>query len=212
MKLVQSRLFSLLAALVFLFASYSTVQGQTNYGSVRGEVTDSQGASIGNAQVVLTNQETKLSHTEMTNAKGIYLFGAVDPGTYKVTITMAGFKTSDTTGNVVTLGGTATVDAVLVVGAKSETVEVTADSVTLNTANATAEQVFSAQQLQDLPNLGRDPFMFAQFDANVVTLGDPRYVRAEDSSGVSDVSLGGAPGNTNSYVVDGDFAEHYVEQ
>jgi len=203
MKLVQSRLFSLLAALVFLFASYSTVQGQTNYGSVRGEVTDSQGASIGNAQVVLTNQETKLSHTEMTNAKGIYLFGAVDPGTYKVTITMAGFKTSDTTGNVVTLGGTATVDAVLVVGAKSETVEVTADSVTLNTANATAEQVFSAQQIQDLPNLGRDPFMFAQFDANVVTLGDPRYVRAEDSSGISDVSLGGAPGNTNSYVVDG---------
>jgi hypothetical protein len=45
--------------------------------------------------------------------------------------------------------------------------------------------------------------MFVQFDANVVTLGDPRYVRAEDSSGISDVSVAGAPGNTNSYVVDG---------
>ena len=203
MKAIQSRLFYFLAFLFSLLISYSTVQAQTNYGSLRGEVKDSQGGSIPSAQVTLTNEETKLTHTEVTNATGIYDFGAVDPGTYKVTIAMDNFKTSETTGNVVSLGATTTVDAVLVVGAKGDVIEVKADSVTLNTANATAEQVFTGQQIQDLPNLGRDPFMFAQFDANVVTLGDPRYVRAEDSSGISDVSLGGAPGNTNTYVVDG---------
>jgi len=197
------RMHKLIVLTIMLLVSVTGMLAQTNYGAIRGEVKDVQGASIPAAQVTLTNQATKESHTDVTNASGIYLFGAVDPGTYKVTITMPGFKTYETTGNIVSLGATITVDAALVVGAKSETVEVVADTVTLNTANATAEQVFTAQQVQDLPNLGRDPFMFAQFDANVVTLGDPRYVRAEDSSGISDVSLSGAPGSTNSYVVDG---------
>jgi hypothetical protein len=178
-------------------------RAQTNSGSVRGEVRDTQGANIGKAEVTITNQETKLTQTAVTNDSGIYVFAAVDPGVYKLTIAMPGFKTFEATGNVVTLGAITTADATLVVGSKGDVIEVKADSVTLNTANATAEQVFTAQQLQDLPNLGRDPFMFAQFDANVVTLGDPRYVRAEDSSGISDVSLAGAPGNTNTYVVDG---------
>ncbi len=199
----QSRTLKLLGIVFMLLVGISSGFAQTNYGAIRGEVKDAQGAAIKGAQVTLTNQDTKVASTAMTNGSGLYLFPAVDPGTYKVAITFAGFKTYETTGNVVTLGATTTVDAALVVGAKTETVEVTAESVTLNTANATAEQVFTAQQVQDLPNLGRDPFMFAQFDANVVTLGDPRYVRAEDSSGISDVSLAGAPGNTNSYVVDG---------
>jgi hypothetical protein len=45
--------------------------------------------------------------------------------------------------------------------------------------------------------------MLEAFDANVVLLGDPRYVRAEDQTGSSQVSLAGAPSNSNSYVVDG---------
>ena len=203
MKALQSRIGKLLLVMFFSLVGVSSVLAQTNYGAIRGEVKDVQGASIAAAQVTLTNEDTNVAHTDVTNAKGIYLFGAVDPGTYKVSIAMAGFKTYQSTNNVVTLGATTTIDAVMQVGGRTETVEVTADTVTLNTANATAEQVFTGQQVQDLPNLGRDPFMFAQFDANVVTLGDPRYVRAEDSSGISDVSLGGAPGNTNTYVVDG---------
>jgi hypothetical protein len=199
----QSKTLKLLGFVFMLLVGVSAAIGQTNYGAIRGEVRDAQGASIKGAQVTLTNQDTKVASTAVTNGAGIYLFGAIDPGTYKVAIGVSGFKTFEATGNVVTLGATVTVDATMVVGGKNETVEVTADPVALNTANATAEQVFTGQQVQDLPNLGRDPFMFAQFDANVVTLGDPRYVRAEDSSGISDVSLGGAPGSTNSYVVDG---------
>lgn len=203
MAILQSRIGKLVVILFLSLVGVSSVLAQTNYGAIRGEVKDVQGASIAAAQVTLTNEETKVAHTDVTNGSGAYLFGAVDPGTYQLTITMPGFKKFETTGNVVTLGATLTVDAKLQVGGANETVEVTAETVTLNTANATAEQVFTGQQIQDLPNLGRDPFMFAQFDANVVTLGDPRYVRAEDSSGISDVSLAGAPGSTNSYVVDG---------
>jgi hypothetical protein len=203
MLLTYARVRKIVVLLGVALFCHIGASAQTNYGAVRGEVKDIQGAAIPNAKVSLTNESTKVVQGGITNATGIYQFGGIDPGTYKVTIAMPGFKTFDTTNNVVTLGATTTVDVTLQIGGSNETVEVAADSVTLNTANATAEQVFTAQQVQDLPNLGRDPFMFVQFDANVVTLGDPRYVRAEDSSGISDVSVAGAPGNTNTYVVDG---------
>ena len=203
MKFVQAKTRQVLTFLFVLLVSISGVSAQTNYGSVRGEVTDTQGATIGGAKVILSNQSTKVERVSVTNDKGIYQFGGVDPGTYKVTIAMPGFKTFDAASNAVTLGNIATVDATLTLGAASETVEVTADSVQLSTASASGGQVFSEQQLEDLPSLGRNPFLFVTLDSNVVTLGDPRYVRAEDQTGGSQVSVAGAPSFTNSYVVDG---------
>ena len=181
----------------------SAVKAQTNYGALRGEVKDAQGATIRDAHVTITNADTKLTHIAATNDAGTYLFGGLDPGTYTVAIKMPGFKTFETVGNIVTLGATATVDAMLTVGTTGETIEVIADTLELNTASASAGQLYNAQQIEDLPLLGRNPFMLEAFDANVVTLGDPRYVRAEDQTGSSQVSLAGAPSNSNSYVVDG---------
>ena len=151
----------------------------------------------------MTNQGTGIARSDVTNGTGIYVFGGVDPGTYKITVEMPGFKSFETAGNVVNIGGIATVDATLQIGATTETVEVTADSLVLNTASASGGQVFTEQQITDQPLLGRNPFMLEAFDANVVLLGDPRYVRAEDQTGSSQVSLAGAPSNSNSYVVDG---------
>ena len=192
----------LLAAMMVLLAAVPALAQQT-FGSIRGEVKDPQGGALRDAKVTLTNEATGISRSDVTNGTGIYLFGGVNPGTYKITIEMPGFKAFETKGNIVNIGGVATVDATLQIGATTEMVEVTADSLVLNTATASGGQVFTEQQIQDQPLLGRNPFMLEAFDANVVLLGDPRYVRAEDQTGSSQVSLAGAPSNSNSYVVDG---------
>ena len=70
----------------------------------------------------------------------------------------------------------------------------------IDTASASEGQVFTSQQLTDLPNLGRNPFEFERLDNNVTPVGDPRYVRAEDQSGSSSVSIAGAPIGANNYV------------
>ena len=202
MKSFRSGTYLLFAFLLLVLAAPTSLTAQ-NFGGVRGEVKDVQGGNIPNAKVTLTNQDTKVSRTGVTNDAGIYQFGAVDPGTYKVTITMPNFKTFETLNNIVTLGVTTTVDASLQIGATTETVEVTADTLALNTASASGGQLFSAVQVEELPLLGRNPFMLEAFDSNVVLLGDPRYVRAEDQTGSSQVSLAGAPSNSNSYIVDG---------
>jgi trimeric autotransporter adhesin len=203
MRLCQSALRSVSAALaLFLLMSIASL-AQVNTGAIRGEVKDSSGSVISGAQVTVTNEHTGVIHTDVTNDRGTYLFPTVDPGVYTVKIVMAGFETFTATGNVVTLGNTSTIDAALKVGAQTQTVEVAAATLELETASAEGGQLFDQQQLQTLPTLGRNPFMFATYDSNVVTLGDPRYVRAEDSSGSTEVSLAGAPSGTNSYNVDG---------
>lgn len=203
MKLLSSGACRLVAVFIVLLTVCVTARAQTNYGGLRGEVKDTQGAVISGAKVTLMNQDTKIERTIVTNDAGVYLFGGVDPGTYKVSIAMPGFKTFDSVGHIVTIGLVATVDATLQIGATGETIEVSTDSLELQTSSASGGQLYNAQQVEDLPLLGRNPFMLEAYDANVVTLGDPRYVRAEDQTGSSQVSLAGAPSNSNSYVVDG---------
>ncbi len=191
------------AAAVVLMASAPGALAQSNSGAVRGEVKDSSGAKIKGAKVTLTNIGTKISRTADTNDAGIYQFSSVDPGDYKITVEGAGFKTYAVEHTDVALAATATVDATLEVGGAGEIIEVTAAAPMLDTASASGGQLFTKQQVQDLPNLGRNPFVFEKLDSNVTTMGDPRYVRAEDQTGLSQVSVAGAPIGANNYVVDG---------
>ena len=199
---LKRKFYKVLLVLVAIMPAISHMYAQTNYGALRGLAKDVQGAVIANASVTLTNVGTRIERTVKTNDAGEYLFTALDPGDYMVTITLSGFKNfrQQTT---VDLGLTATIDATLEVGSTGETVEVTATSPLIDTASANRGQLFSEKQLQELPNLGRNPFVFEKLDTNVTPVGDPRYVRAEDQSGSSAISVAGAPIGANSYVVDG---------
>ncbi|MEZ2348328.1 carboxypeptidase regulatory-like domain-containing protein [Terriglobus sp. RCC_193] len=198
-----SRFSRSLALAPVVFAVTSSAFAQMNTGALRGEVRDTSGAKVKDASITLTNKATKLVRKATSNSAGIYQFGALDPGDYTISVTGAGFKTFTMTNATIALAATATVDAVLDVGAASDTVEVTASEPLLDTASASGGQLFDKQQIQDLPNLGRNPFIFEKLDSNVTMTGDPRYVRAEDQTGLSQVSVAGAPIGANNYVVDG---------
>ncbi|WP_158791969.1 carboxypeptidase-like regulatory domain-containing protein [Granulicella sp. L60] len=176
---------------------------QTNYGSVRGRVTDVQGEVISATDISLINTGTELVRSTRTNDSGDYFFTAVDPGTYTVTISRAGFKKVEQKGVIIALGATVTVDEKLEIGTVGETINVSAAEPLIDTATASGGQVFSERQVQDLPNLGRNPFIMDKLDNNVTPVGDPRFVRFEDQNGTASVSVSGAPIGANSYVVDG---------
>ena len=203
MSTIQSkvqRICLLLAVLLF-----AAVPGfsQTTYGTVRGIVKDPQGAALGGAEVILTNQGTGITRSSKTSASGEYQFTAIEPGTYGVAVSMAGFKKVEDKGIAVDTGTTATVDLAMSLGGTSETVEVLAVEPLIDNANANGGQNFTSQQLTELPNLGRNPFVFEKLDAAVTPVGDPRYVRAEDQTGQSTISVAGAPVGANNFAVDG---------
>jgi trimeric autotransporter adhesin len=191
----------LLAAIVTLFGG--TTQAQTNYGSIRGRATDTQGAVIAGADVSLINSGTKLARITRTNDSGDYFFTAVDPGSYTVTTLITDFKKIERKGVVVALGATITLDEKLEVGTVDEIIDVSSAEPLIDTATASGGQVFSEQQVQDLPNLGRNPFVLDKLDNNVTPTGGPRFVRFEDQNGTASVSVSGAPIGANSFVVDG---------
>ena len=187
---------------------------QSNYGAVRGIVTDAQGGTVSSASVTLTSLATKIARVTQTNNSGEYVFNAVEPGGYSVTVTGTGFKTVEQKGLTVDSGNTIPLDVSLPLGVASESVEVTAEEAVVNNATSYNGQLIDSQKLQNLPNPGRNPFLFSKLDNNVTPVGDPRFVRFQDQSGSSTISIAGAPLSSNNYSIDGipitDFSNRAV--
>ena len=85
------RRFPLLAAIIVLFSSAGW--GQSSTSSLRGIVSDPQGAVVVGAKVNLSNPSTGFSQSTTTDNLGSYQFLQIPPGAYTMTVSMAGFAT-----------------------------------------------------------------------------------------------------------------------
>ena len=177
--------------------------GQTFVGGVRGIVQDSTGAVIAGATVTLRNEATGNSRSATSNASGEYDFAQVPPATYTVTAEMSGFKKLERRGLVVATQEFVTADMKMEIGQLTESVQVTTEAPLVESATASNGQVINSQQINDLPNLGRNVYLLSKLDNNVVPVGDPRWNRFQDQIGSSAVSIGGGPIRGNNYTIDG---------
>jgi Carboxypeptidase regulatory-like domain len=145
-----------LAALLALSATFSGAQDKA---SITGTVTDTSGAVIAGASVILSNLAKGSTFKAVTNGLGAYTFANVDPGPgYRLKVTASGFKSTDISGIYLNVTSTQTVNVKLQVGAAAETVQVSAasENVTLNTTDATIGNNFEVQMVNDLPVQNRD--------------------------------------------------------
>src|SRR6185436_16938655 len=94
----------------------SAVFGQGFQGGIRGSIKDAGGVIPG-VEVTLTNEQTNIKRSVVTNERGEYVFSNVDPGTFKVTATLQGYKTVDRGGIRVGTQQFLTLDLALEVGA-----------------------------------------------------------------------------------------------
>src|SRR5258708_1702158 len=67
-------------------------RAQSYYGTLKGSVTDKQGASIANAAVSLTDVGTHITRTAVSNGSGEYVFSAIDPGTFDLKVSAPSFQ------------------------------------------------------------------------------------------------------------------------
>src|SRR5262245_15194926 len=112
-----------LAALIVVFSTAAAF-AQSDRGVLTGTVSDSSGAVIPGATVTATNQATNVASNTITTEGGLYAIPALPAGTYKVRVELAGFKSWEQSGVAVSAATTVRVDAVMQVGAVSESVEV----------------------------------------------------------------------------------------
>src|SRR4028118_422778 len=117
------KLFSL-TLLIAISATLTFAQEGTS--TLRGTVLDPNGAVVPTASVSIANQETGINRrTVTTNESGVYVFTALTPGLYRVSIEAANFKTAIKENIRLNVGETQEFNFTMEVGGTQETVNVT---------------------------------------------------------------------------------------
>jgi Carboxypeptidase regulatory-like domain len=190
----------LVITLVALFASVATASAQITTGNISGSVSDAQGGVIPGATVVLISESrgTQLAPV-VTNEAGVYVFPNVTADIYTVEVSMDSFKTSRRTGVKVSGGDRVGVPAItLETGAITETVNVTAESLLVQSQSAERSFAVAQVQIENLP-FNRQNFINAvQFTPGVI-LGGQGGAGTSGAAGAT--RLGGA--GQNNIMMDG---------
>lgn len=144
-----------------LFATPSSRAQVRITGQISGTVVDSSGAVVPRAVVKATDAATGASQTVTASASGVYVFPALQPGTYQLEATAKGFATAIYSNVVVSAAQTTDVQITMKIGAVSETVQVSAAGQILKTSEPTLATTISPTLVENLPLNGRDLLEFA---------------------------------------------------
>lgn len=144
-----------ISLLVLCWALIGFASAQVLYGSLTGTVADQNGAIVVGAKVEVLNTATAVSQTTVTDERGFYLFGNLQSGVYKLTITAQAFKPAAQENVRVEANTSRRLDVQLQVGdVNAGAVEISADTPVLQTERADINVVQTARQINDLPLAG----------------------------------------------------------
>jgi hypothetical protein len=190
-------------AILLLFVAATLSHGQatsTNGGSIQGSVTDPTGASIPNAVVTVADPDTGYTHTLKTDSAGFYSIGPLIPGSYTISVSAPNFQHEVV--KTVVKTGTATSGSVkLVVGNESETVEVNAGELQINTDQIGVSGVVTQQEIDTMPVNGRNILDVAQLQPGVILQSGMTFDPTK--AGYSAISVSGVGGRTTRILLDG---------
>ncbi|MGH9430652.1 MAG: carboxypeptidase regulatory-like domain-containing protein [Terriglobia bacterium] len=190
------------ALLIFVFSVPASFMAQTTIstGSIQGTITDASGAVIPGARITVSSKATGQTWHLATTSKGAWSSGALLPGTYTVSATAKGFKTT-TTSIPVNVGVTSSGNLQLQVGATTSEITVAASAVQINTEQATIQDTVTREQIQNLPINGRNFLDLATLSPGVQIQDGGTFDPTKN--GFSSISFGGRFGRTARIEVDG---------
>jgi hypothetical protein len=187
----------LLSLFVFAISGYA----QTITGSMSGHIQDQQGASVPNAAITATDPTRKTTNTAKTNDQGDFFIAGLQPGNYTVSITAGGFKKLDRKNTQLDANDKLALgDITLQVGAITESIEVSASAVTLQTESVERSATISGKQIENTQVNGRNPIDLAKLIPGVVSTAN---VAAGGVGGLSGLQVNGNRGTSNQLTING---------
>ncbi|HKX28848.1 MAG TPA: TonB-dependent receptor, partial [Blastocatellia bacterium] len=209
-----------LARLVLTFAcgclvlsiGRTTGYAQQTSATLVGTTTDATHAVVQGAQVKAVNLATGIARETVTDGSGNYSLSFLPAGDYEVTITANGYKTKKIANLTLQVSQTLRQDIVMEIGEVSETVNISATGVQLQTENSTVGTVIDAAKIVELPLNGRNFIQLAQLIPGVQsgTPGSITVRRGRGSIGQTDAAFGstamsanGSRDTANRYFIDG---------
>jgi len=133
----------------------AVVLGQGGTAQINGTVSDRSGAVLPGVQITATQTETGAVRTGITNETGLYVLPNLPIGPYKLEASLPGFRTFVQSGIVLQVNASVVINPALEVGQVSETVEVQANALMVETRATGIGQVIDNAQILELPLVGR---------------------------------------------------------
>ncbi|MEN3337744.1 MAG: hypothetical protein V7647_1420 [Acidobacteriota bacterium] len=187
-----------LAAVLF---GTGTLSAQTATGQITGSVQDTSGAVMRKVKVLVTNQDTGLTRETTTNEQGDYVVPLLPVGHYVVTAEQSGFKVALRSDVILTVDQIQRVDFQLEAGNLSETVEVKAEAVALDTGSASVGQTITEKQVTELPLNGRNFIQLLFLGAGAVEVGGEQGAMRQGAGNA--ISIMGSRPTSNNFMIDG---------
>ena len=127
------------------------VLAQTNAGAITGTALDQQQAAIAGARITATNLATNVLYTTASSSAGVYTIPALEPGIYRLTAELHGFKKLIREPITVEANNVTAIDLTLTVGDAAAAVTVLAEAPLVQQANGTVQYTINRKQIEDLP-------------------------------------------------------------
>jgi hypothetical protein len=195
------RKISLFLSLLTLAATAGFGQAiSANGGSIQGTISDPTGAVIPGATIVIASPANGYSHTLTSDSAGFYSLGPLQPGPYTISVTAPSFEGLKVT-TVVRTGTATSGSEKLTPGSASETIEVNAGQLQINTDQAGVQDVLTKQQVEALPINGRNFLDLAQVQPGVILQSGETFDPTK--AGYSAISVDGVSGRTTRILYDG---------
>src|SRR5437763_15370134 len=134
--------------MIFSISAAAQDQGSAR-GNLSGLVYDSTMALVPGAQVTITGPIG--SQTQTTTEEGSFLFSTLIPGSYSLKVQKAGFKVANIKSAEVLINKTTSVEVILEAGEITQTVEVSAASVTVDTSTSAVTTAIADTLFQNIP-------------------------------------------------------------
>ena len=190
----------LLAALLSLAAAGSA---QESRASIAGTITDPSGSVIAAARLRLTSVDTGVAFDTISNEVGQYRYLFLNPGKYKLTAEMAGFRNFVREDIELHVSQTATIDITLQLGSQTETVTVGAEAPLIESEKADRGLVINNRNVVELPLNIRNPIMLAALTPGIQAIGTTLDLNPFSNNGISSWSVNGSASKTTDFLLDG---------
>ena len=188
--------------ILLLFSAHALSQGLS---TINGSVTDQSGAVVPGARITAIEVDTSLARETVSSADGLYVFGGLRPTRYTVAANAPGFRQLTQTGIVLEANETLTLNLKVELGATSETVNVEANSVQVDTTTATIRQVVDSARMVELPLNGRNAAQLTALVAGAVNAPSNNADQGTTKTfpGAVTVSVNGGRQNNIAFNLDG---------
>lgn len=198
----------LVAVLCSVLSLCPLVYSQAN-GSFSGTVADKTGSVITGAAVTITSQGTGLVREAKTDGSGHYLVPLLPVAFYTIHVEAKGFQTTEQKDIRLQVDEAREIDFALNLASVSQTVEVNATEVAVETANPTLGQVITSEEVSDLPLNGRNFVQLATLTPGTTQSTSPIsfFTSAASSEaatrGSFSLSVGGSREQSTDWLLDG---------